>query len=259
MWANVIFLKILVNPKQVLEIPMKVSDDSRRFKKKKKKHNHPPNQCILKHDKTIFLQCRRQEKSPETGFHVAPDVILCWFIILSEHYKRLKAAKSFSETDLSPFVPVARLCANSLCASSVEVQSSHKTPLLLSGKKKREVQVMVARLSFLSAVFRQYGCIHVCNQLEQNNAAADCYILPQSRNPRLHSQNQFLDSVFGSHLHLFLGCHLPCDEKADYCILAVLGSGKMSQAAVTIPMKLSISAGCRAEPLELAGQVVENS
>lgn len=51
-------------------------------------------------------------------------------------------------------------------------------PLLLSSMKKREMQVMVARLSFLSAVFRQYGCIPVYNQLEQNNAAADCYILP---------------------------------------------------------------------------------
>lgn len=44
---------ILVNPKQFLEIPMKISDNSRSFFFKKT-HNYPPKQCIPKHDKTVF-------------------------------------------------------------------------------------------------------------------------------------------------------------------------------------------------------------
>lgn len=104
---------------------------------------------------------------------------------------------------------------------------------------------MVARPSFLSAIFSQYECVSGCNQLEQNHAAAECYILPQSRNPRLHIQYQLLGFVLQSHLHLFLGCLFACNEKADYHMLAVLGSSEMSQAAVIIPMKLYSNRGCR--------------
>lgn len=104
---------------------------------------------------------------------------------------------------------------------------------------------MIARPSFLLAIFSQYGCIPDYNQLEQNNTAADCYILPQSRKRRLHIQYQFLGFVLQSHPHFFLGRLVACSEKADYRMLAVLGSGKTNQAAVIIPMKLYGNGGCR--------------
>ena len=36
------------------------------------------------------------------------DVILCWFITLSEHYRKVKGAKSFSEAEFSPLLRAAQ-------------------------------------------------------------------------------------------------------------------------------------------------------
>lgn len=61
---------------------------------------------------------------------MAPDVVLCWFIILSEHYKRLKGTKLFSETELSPFLPAAQAVQTAYMPAVWEYKADIKFILL---------------------------------------------------------------------------------------------------------------------------------